>query len=180
MTLLHTTCLAVLLTLSGCFGSVESSDLPEPEVHRGESIMCDDVRDSPAISSSPGGGCSTHEECTGGDNGRCLSGRGENYCSYDACFADADCDGPCVCGTGAGGNSCTSGGCQVDADCGPGGWCSPTYGSCGLYGGVVAYECHTPDDECTDDADCSDMPNAYCKFAPEAGHWVCDNGQCEG
>ena len=166
--------------LAGCFGSVGITDLPEPENHRPATRMCDDLRDSPEVSMSFAGGCESHDECTDGDNGRCLSGRAENYCSYDGCFADSDCEGPCLCGSGSGANYCAGGGCQVDSDCGPGGWCSPTYGSCGSFGGVTAYECHTPDDECTNDSDCSDMPNGYCKFSDEAGRWVCDNIQCAG
>lgn len=186
MRLHHTTfavfCLGLsCIALSACFGSVGNTDLPEPAVHRGEPIACDNVRDSPPVNMSGGQGCASHEECTEGANGRCLPDRFGNSCSYDGCFEDSECGGPCVCGVGgAGANFCTSGGCQVDADCGPGGWCSPTFGSCGLFGGVVAFECHTANDECTDDSDCSDLANGYCTFAAEAGHWVCGNTQCEG
>lgn len=179
MRLLHTSFAFLLVGLSGCFSAV-GTDLPEPAVHRSERMACDDVRDSPEVSMSAFGACTSHAECTEGANGRCLQGRGETYCSYDQCFADSECGGPCDCGEGVEANFCRGGGCQVDSDCGPEGWCSPTYGSCGSFGGVVAYECHTPNDQCTDDSDCADVPNGYCAFSPEGERWVCGSVQCVG
>lgn len=158
------------------------SPLPEPMNHRPDrGEMCDNERASPEVISGVGG-CESHEECAEGDNGRCLPNRGGNFCSYDRCFSDDDCTGPCICGnTDTAPNSCTAGGCQIDADCGPLSWCSPTFGDCGDFGGVVAYECHTAEDECTDDVDCADEgPGAYCRFSDEASHWVCSTLQCVG
>ena len=180
MRITHAISAVFFLGLSACFGSVGDTALPEPAVHRVEPIACDNVRDSPPVNMSAEEGCTSHADCTEGTNGRCLADRFGNSCSYDGCFEDSECGGPCICGVGVGSNSCTGGGCQVDADCGPGGWCSPTYGSCGQFGGIVAFECHTENDECTDDSDCSDLANGYCTFAAEVGHWVCGNTQCEG
>jgi Cys-rich repeat protein len=72
-------------------------------------------------------------------------------------------------------------GCAEDADCGEGGACSPTLGDCGDYAGVVAYYCHTPADECVDDADCTGTAGrGYCAYNPAAGHWMCSDAQCVG
>ena len=177
---------ALFLLLTGCFST--SAALPEPEAHRPErEAMCDDFRESPDFDFSMiSGGCHSHEECTEGMNGRCTNyGRGYADCTYDQCFVDADCaSGPCNCGDDYSGNTCRGGDCQIDADCGDAGFCSPTLGSCGDYSGVVAYYCHTPDDECTDDADCEGSRDgfggAYCMYSPEVARWVCSDTHCAG
>ena len=55
-------------------------------------------------------------------------------------------------------------------------------GTCGAYAGTIGYQCHTPQDECTDDSDCasSTMGAGYCMHSPTVGHWVCGYGQCVG
>lgn len=128
-------------------------------------------------------GCMLDSDCTEGLNGRCVFGRFA-MCSYDECFDDNDCpnDTLCQCGSPDGlGNRCMTAGCRTDADC-PGSWCSPTFGSCGAYGGIIAYQCHTPRDECLDDSDCGGgrQSQSYCAFDPTAGHWVCDDAFCVG
>lgn len=160
-----------------------------PEKHRAVAETCDNERNNtePMIPDpNPGPpevNCTSHADCTDGANGRCIaSWRGGVNCTYDACFTDADCNFVCDCGGGFGSdhNVClSSGGCQVDADCGPGGFCSPTFGSCGDYSGTVAYYCHTPQDECIDDADCGGYP-FYCGYDTVAGKWSCKDEHCAG
>ncbi len=162
-----------------------------PERHRPEALACDDVRSEsfdPPPKDAPDDfvACRSHAECQEGTNGRCV-GNGHDgwYCTYDLCFEDAACGGfVCECGGGfrADNNVClTRGDCLVDADCGaPGqGFCSPSLGDCGFYSGVIAYYCHTPEDECIDDADCGGGDN-YCAYDPNVGRWLCSNSQCAG
>ncbi|MGK0359743.1 MAG: hypothetical protein ACI9U2_002049 [Bradymonadia bacterium] len=159
----------------------------EPARHRVAAEVCDDVR-PPGFEGEPreGAECAQDSDCVDGENGRCTAGR-FIFCSYDHCFADDECgneNGGGVCGCeGAAlddGNVCLGGDCRVDADCGRGGFCSPTFGGCGNFAGVVAYHCHTPQDECIDDAECVAMPQGYCAFAPERGLWACSYSQCVG
>jgi hypothetical protein len=152
----------------------------EPEDHRPTEVTCG-TRPPGAggVSSPPTGDCAKDEDCTSGFNGRC-TGRGME-CEYDRCFADSDCESGsvCLCGAPAGtGNHCSEKGCRVDADC-PGSWCSPTFGTCGNYSGVVGYACHTQSDECVDDADCGDS-GGYCWYSPMIAHWLCSTAQCVG
>ena len=177
----------------------EPSPQPEPEPtppvvrvplkHRVARIECDNMRrpgSTPETNGAPLE-CETDADCPDGDNGRCI-GNGHDgwYCTYDRCFADADCDGVCECEGGfrSDHNVCLGGDCQVDADCGPAGFCSPSFGDCGNYSGVVAYHCHTPADTCIDDADCGGDPqfgfDPYCAFDPTAGHWACSEQHCAG
>jgi hypothetical protein len=129
--------------------------------------------------------CSSDSNCTdGGANGRCIeSGGGVLYCSctYDTCADDAACPtgSTCACHgspyTGSAGNTCTPGNCRVDADCGGGaGYCSPSYdvNSCGSLAG---YYCHTPDDQCVDDSDCtsSTMGPQVCAYSTTTARWQC-------
>jgi hypothetical protein len=157
-----------------------------PQKHRPSATACDNARpmDDPMV--PDGGPCRDHVDCTEGQNGRCsLIGRGGWSCTYDECFTDADCGAPggvCACdgsSSNADNNVCLSGNCKTDADCGAAGFCSPTFGSCGGYSGVVSYYCHTPQDECVDDADCGG-PAGYCAYVPAAGHWKCSNAHCVG
>ena len=160
------------------------SGIEEPTEHRAEAIPCDNERPSPPIEPDAGGGCTTHEECTEGNNGRCTTfPRGFTSCTYDACFDDSGCGtSVCLCENSRVGNAntCLMGNCQVDADCGEGNYCSPSFGDCGDYSGVVSYYCHSVDDECTNDDDCAGAPNAYCRFSDEVGHWACSSAQCVG
>jgi hypothetical protein len=132
--------------------------------------------------------CHAHADCTAGQNGRC-SGNGHDgwHCTYDQCFADADCSGTaassvCACEGGfrSDNNVCLrDGNCRTDADCGSGGYCSPSLGSCGNYAKAVGYFCHTPQDECVNDSDCGGGP-WYCAYSPLVGHWKCSNAHCVG
>jgi hypothetical protein len=73
-------------------------------------------------------------------------------------------------------NVCLGGNCRVDADCGPGGYCSPSFGSCGAYAGVVGYYCHTAKDKCVDDAECA----SDCRYDTIMGAWACGTSSCAG
>jgi len=131
------------------------------------------------------GECLSDADCMAHDNGRCQDNRGLWFCTYDSCYSDATCTngGPCACEgeSGSPGNTCLPGNCRTDSDC-AGGYCSPTLGGCGNYGGVIGYYCHTAADVCLDDADCTtSMAGAgYCMYRPEVGHWACGYGQCVG
>lgn len=176
-----------LLPLAACD---EDDDLPAPEVHRTVAVSCDRERPPGNIASvgayGPTGECTRDADCIAQENGRCQVNRGVTFCNYDTCFSDATCStgGPCYCDDEYGfrGNACLPGNCQTDADCGVGGYCSPTLGGCGDYGGVVGYYCHTAQDVCTNDAQCFDerRGGGYCMYKPEVGHWACGYGQCVG
>lgn len=163
-----------------------------PAAHRTAGSACDHVRppgSSPDFEGPPAS-CTTDADCTEGENGRC-NGNGHDgwRCTYDACFADADCSGTSVCecegSFRSDANSCLPGNCRTDGDCATG-FCSPTLGSCGDYTGTTGWFCHTCEDECVDDADCATGVDAgffgrpYCAFEPTAGHWVCMNTHCAG
>ena len=166
----------------------ESPPMREPLNHRPVANPCD--RERPQGTGHGNdigfGECSLDEECVDGENGRCSQHR-DIQCTYDACFDDSACGGyACECegGWGADHNICLrQGNCLVNADCGDGGYCSPSFGDCGSYSGTVGYFCHTPQDECIDDADCGGEPGGfgnYCKFNPAVGHWTCDDAHCAG
>lgn len=162
-----------------------------PERHRSAETMCDNSRapGNPPDPTDQGVSCMTDADCTDGANGRC-GGNGHDgwYCTYDECFADADCGmgATCECGGGfrSDHNVCLSGACSTDADCGETGFCSPTQGSCGAYFGTIGYFCHTCDDECVNDSDCSnaagDPWGSYCAYDDGVGHWRCSDSQCAG
>jgi len=161
-------------------------------------VTCDSIRPTtdPGAPTIDGGGpfieCRSHAECTDGVNGRC-GGNGHDgwYCTYDQCTTDSECLAvtmglPAVCACEGGfrsdANVCLTGNCRTDADC-PGQYCSPSFGSCGAYTGVSSYYCHTPGDECVDDADCGGdggYGSSYCMYSPVAGHWMCSNSHCVG
>ncbi len=168
-----------------------------PMRHRPSATACPSERPASTCDPGMGGppvGCRADSECTMGVNGRCVGNPHDGCrCNYDTCRADSDCTtgGPCECRLAsrgaAGANVCVPGNCRVDADCGAGGYCSPTLGSCGDYGGLAGYYCHTPSDECVDDADCATQLDGgflgqrpYCMYSREVGHWVCSNAACAG
>ena len=156
----------------------------EPLKHRPDEVACDDFRSSePVEGDFIEGECERHEDCQDGANGRCVINRDFAMCTYDQCFADADCgDSVCRCGDdqGYGPNVCLNvGNCLVDSDCGDGGYCSPTFGECGDYSGVIGFYCHTAEDACIDDADCGGGSN-YCAFNPSVGRWMCSDSHCAG
>lgn len=148
--------------------------------------------------------CAQDSDCKGGQNGRCApagSGPRQLACSYDECFADAQCTGnaPCECRASASDgspNSCLqSGNCRVDADCGEGGYCSPSLlnqfcicpspALCGTDTSCSpgpcqcgdscghGYFCHSPNDTCLDDSDCA---NGSCNYDSIEKRWAC--AQC--
>jgi hypothetical protein len=94
----------------------------------------------------------------------------------DACLVDSDCAdaGVCECNTphcvepfGVSGNVCLPSNCHVDSDCACG-FCAGEQ-SCG---GIDAYYCTTPLDECATDADCrQDGSYASCRWKTD--HWGC-------
>lgn len=163
-----------------------------PKLHRAAANVCDDVRsDTAPMPDGPVDGgyiqCDSHDDCTAGKNGRCTGNSHDGwYCTYDACAEDSECGGGkvCLCGGGwrSDNNVCLAGNCQTDADCGDTGFCSPTQGDCGEYGGTVGFYCHTCDDECVDDSDCGDGDpwGSTCRYNPAAGKWTCSDSQCAG
>jgi hypothetical protein len=157
-----------------------------PANHRPTSVGCSMVRPPGLQSAVPSGGCASDSQCTGGQNGRCTPARTEPICTYDSCFTDTDCGGGvCECGgpdgVGRSANICLGGNCTVDPDCGPGGYCSPSYGtSCGAYGGVAGYFCHTAEDQCNNDDQCVDAGAGYCAYQPTTGSWACVYSFCAG
>jgi hypothetical protein len=147
------------------------------------------------------GGCQGDLACPAGTNGRCVCAfvasspfcYAEARCSYDACQSDSDCGngivsdgvqsrGVCACrgslpdaGDLSSATVCLFGNCQTDADCGAGGYCSPSpVPGCGATW-WHGYFCHTPRDECANNADCP-QGNAYCAF--NSDHWICSTGMC--
>ena len=133
--------------------------------------------------------CQSHDDCDEGMNGRCTLGRFP-HCTYDECFTDDDCEGTvCLCGGAAmsDANRCIpQGNCRTDADCGAGGFCSPTLGDCGNYGGVVGFFCRTPEDECLNDDECVNPDErggrraGQCRFNLAGGRWMCGYSECVG
>ena len=163
-----------------------------PKAHRAAGAMCDDQRSSrEPTPDGPVDGeyiqCDSHDDCTSGENGRCTGNSHDGwYCTYDACSEDSGCGTGkvCLCSGGwrSDHNVCVSGNCQTDADCGDTGYCSPTQGDCGEYGGTVGFYCHTCEDECVDDTDCGDGDpwGSTCRYNPSAGKWTCSDSQCAG
>ena len=124
--------------------------------------------------------CQSDGDCNKGKNGRCLGSRLGLVCTYDACQSDGECVGGQACICSSNGNYCGAGTCQSDATCGGRG-CSPTLSfSCGNYGGVQGYFCHTPADTCVDDADCSEGGAGFCGYEPASSHWSCSYSACAG
>jgi hypothetical protein len=168
-----------------------------PQRHRAAAVACSTARPAGTCQTSTnvpdaGSSCRKDADCAAGANGRCSNGGRlpTCQCSYDTCTTDADCaqaGGPCQCRPDTAAiiapmstatNVCLGGDCRVDKDCGAGGYCSPTLGSCGNYGGVVGYYCHTAKDTCTDDADCVAGDCRYDATTTKA--WACASTQCAG
>jgi hypothetical protein len=180
--------IAIAATASGC-----GEALPDPRVpaqHRPTAMSCQSQSAVPAPAGSTvsagmqGPSCQTDSDCQEA-GARCTAqGTSAGFCTRDACQSDGDCGASSVCQCDPQGNHCTDAAdCRTDADCGEGGFCSPTRGICGNYGGVVAYRCHTAKDECIDDSDCTptaDNPYPYCAFVDEVGHWQCSFHECLG
>jgi hypothetical protein len=176
----------------GCAGRVERSPVPPriPLNHRAADAGCPTAR--AAVHSTPvecGNlcgffGCTQDSDCAQGSNGRCglrLSGVGLE-CSYDECSSDSDCSNGsrCECrptADSAVSNACTLSNCSFDAECGPGGYCSPSQY---MHWCPSFHACHTPNDVCTDDADCTssapDGARDTCNFDQSKQHWTCNEG----
>ena len=130
--------------------------------------------------------CTTSAECTElGITGTCES----SLCNFDQCTSDAQCtNAVCSCqgdtrayAGSSYGNTCIPGNCRTDADCGSGGYCSPTVSaSCGSFYGTQGWYCHTCDDTCADDSDCTAQGTGYCAYDPSVGHWACGYSVCAG
>jgi hypothetical protein len=130
--------------------------------------------------------------CTGGTNGRCecfeppTACGTRTICTYDDCTSDADCGAgmACLCRettlpsglaattSAARRTVCVTASCRVDSDCGSGGYCSPSPSPYCTEWFTVEFHCHTPTDECLNDADCG-QPNSYCTYDGTRGHWAC-------
>jgi hypothetical protein len=102
---------------------------------------------------------------------------------YTHCRSDADCktSEACTCdGTKFAwahqsvGNVCVPAQCHQDSDCGQH-VCSPSAGFDAAFYGVAGFYCHTSEDECTVDADCTQQHTlgTACSFNPAIKHWVC-------
>jgi hypothetical protein len=107
-----------------------------------------------------------------------------NVCSYDACAKDTDCGSADICdcrnSAASGANLCFHGNCR-----GAGAFCSPSATdltfNCrmGVDPGAYGFFCHTPADECVDDADCGGSALEHrCLFGVSVGHWACVATQC--
>ena len=183
-----------LTIINGVDGSAPPGS--PPLQHRAAAVTCSHDR-SPGYNAPPpppgspdaglpaSYGCSSDAQCTDatkGSNGRCTQSRITD-CTYDGCFADADCGGSvCQCGVAGGtqraGHSCVKGNCRVDAECGTGGYCSPTFDfGCGSFSGIVGYYCHSAKDGCRNDSDCSGsgpkgQGDGYCAYNPTVAQWA--------
>ncbi len=136
--------------------------------------------------SSQGDECSSHDDCTAGANGRCVSSMESGLCScaYDQCFSDADCSDSALCRCAeqhpfelSTNNACISAECRTDADCATG-LCMGEPLFCGSADPgdtmwIVRFSCATEDDECRNHETCyCDGDNQRC-HPDEGGTWVC-------
>ena len=161
--------------------------------HRETADACPAKREplSPAPShcgSSQEDECSSHDECTAGFNGRCVSSMESGLCScaYDQCFSDLECSSTSLCRCAEQypfelntNNTCISASCHTDADCSTG-LCLGTPFFCGaaapgetLY--ITHFACASENDECRNHETC------FCDGSPQRCHpdddgaWVCSN-----
>ena len=156
-----------------------------PLNHRPVAEMCDSERNVPEPAPSEGAPCAAHADCQEGDNGRCMVvGDWVEYldCTYDECYEDNDCgDGEvCLCGGDSGNRCLAKGNCRTDADCGQDGYCSPTRSAPHDFN-YSSFYCHTPEDECVDEADCPPSDNGDiwdCSYNQVSGSWSCDVTPC--
>ena len=101
--------------------------------------------------------------------------------SPTSCATDSDCadDQACICSSGfyngadfldfALDTRCYPAGCRSDADCGEY-TCAPDI-PCGT---VSELRCHTPNDECTRNVDCGNMPGGTaCGWNSAESRWTC-------
>lgn len=158
---------------------------PTPKDHRAAAQACPSERgniplDVTACTDRAGITCARDADCTAGKNGRCFYNGGKclTVCTYDQCLTDSDCPaGPCVCrssGTDPSANGCLSNAqCRTDADCPNCEYCSPSYisNAADCSPGFSTYACHTANDECTDQSDCSGL---VCGYDAGAARWGCE------
>jgi hypothetical protein len=190
-----------LIALFECGGGTSTTITPHtPKVHRPSAMMCDNMR-PPGIADAglgpeagvPDSGlmnCNQDSDCTQGKDGRCSYTRIGKQCTYDTCFSDSDCmnGAVCECRTNpqdSSPNHCVgtmgTDTCRVDSDCGANSWCSPSFGTCGNYGGIQGYFCHKTTDTCIDDSDCNEGGlNGFCMYEPTVKHWQCSYSACAG
>jgi hypothetical protein len=134
--------------------------------------------------------CVTDEDCAVFTDagypltGACVATGGGKQCSYDDCLRDSDCltaTDVCVCPNDLPQtppqreNVCTHGTCRSDSECGDGLYCSPSFRVYCGEASLDAFYCHTCEDTCLDDADCS---GSRCTYDPSIGHWACEAGPC--
>ncbi len=174
------------------------ADMPQiPLLHHPSDTPCTQPRPASNRSSCDrftqpdSGECGSDLDCTAGPNGRCDCNASSPLpannpqCSYDVCASDNNCKRGEVCDcrespahvTWGTQTVCVAANCRTDSDCGPAGYCSPSpLAGCGAdswYG----YFCHTPGDQCVNDADCH-QGNAYCAYDMSSSRWVCATGIC--
>ncbi len=156
-----------------------------PQNHRADNAQCLDMAPPgattcPALANAAASDCQTDSQCTSGSNGRCEGNGGGPagcHCSYDTCTQDDACKmgGPCACHGSthlSGGNVCAPGNCQIDSDCGANNFCSPSLSPTSCYS-LAGYYCHTPNDQCADDADCATGGGTQCMYDVGARRWQC-------
>jgi hypothetical protein len=170
----------------------EGSAATQVPLHRPTAPTCNEVRPSTVPDGgfhNDAGQCDTDSDCDDADagvDGRCLipGPFKPPVCSYDECFQDSDC-GPyhvCVCRDydTVEANDCEPSNCETDSDCGDGGYCSPMFGGCAPVIGIVGYYCHTPNDHCLTNSDCSST-GEYCVYDLALGNrWICAPLDCAG
>ena len=176
-----------MLLLAACdCGSSHTVDASTFVDARFSRVCADGERPHESVT-DPTAPCSSDEECTDGDQGRCSRVEGRAFaCTYDECDADADCGAGRLCGCGVGWmgqDRCLPDRCDGecgDLDCAPSWGCN---GPNGAYADESAriFACHTPEDECRTDADCPG--SEFCTRGPFVSeplfdHWECRDLAC--
>ena len=153
-----------------------------PKERRPSAPFCDpDRAESEFLPPDNSFTCREDSDCIDGLNGRCSSitdgGEHAYKCTYDECLEDRDCgNGVCACDAGEiATNICLAGNCATDADCAETGFCSPSR-TC-LLSPPVGFFCHTCDDQCINDSDCTES-GEKCAFNPNEMIWTCQPIQC--
>lgn len=160
---------------AGCMDPPPGPDRPAP-------VSCSRCRPERDIPIGASGVCEGPDDCTEGENGRCVTSMIGLICDYDECFEDTDCDGDEVClcdGSLFGaGNVCVSANCRVNADCASGS-CAPSFG-CLLGAAPEGWYCRTPSDACSRDEDCMEPGRlgGRCAYNRAEARWMCEFGIC--
>jgi hypothetical protein len=179
----HACVIAVALTSVGAL-LFACKHHDEVFAHRPEALSC---AAHPLATMSA---CTSANDC-GADAGlACAKGA----CALDSCTTDDDCGAGRVCACFGAvsadepsirGNVCSApGNCRVDADCPTEQVCSPSYTMTCASPFAVTYACHTPNDDCSNDTDCTSpehfAPENLCTWQPERGRWGCVAFGCGG